>query len=57
MPANDVIVTVIYHKVEVKLSKIAVDSKGKEVEPVYKYSEGETVRVKLTHTNSGEAVV
>ena len=57
MPAKDVTVTVIYHKVEVMLSKVAVDSKGKEVTPLYEYVEGETVRFKLSITNSGEAIV
>ena len=43
--------------VNVTLSKMAVDSNGKEVLPLHEYSEGDTVNYKLTITNNGTKTI
>ena len=54
MPAEDITVTGYFEAINVTLTKTAVDSKGNEVDALYKYKEGATVKYKLTVTNNGK---
>ena len=48
-------ITFYYEAIDVTLTKTAVDRWGREVEPLYQYSEEETVYFKLTVTNNCSA--
>ena len=53
--ASGTVITLKYEAIDVTLTKTAVDRLGREVEPLYQYSEEETVYFKLTVTNNCSA--
>ena len=55
--ANGGVIKVYYEKINVTLSKIAVDSTGKDMPAIYNYKVGEDVRFKLTITNNGNTAI
>ena len=46
------VITFYYEKIDVTITKTAVDERGREVEPLYEYREEETVYFKISVTNN-----
>ena len=51
------VINIYYEKINVTITKIAVDARGQEVEALYKYNEGEKVYYRLSVKNNGSSTI